>query len=384
MSNDWPRVKLGEVLKSARRPVDVKVDEMYREIGIRSHGKGVFHKEPISGLELGNKKVFWVEPGTFVLNIVFAWEGAIALLGDEEAGMIGSHRFPMFHPDRARLDRRFLLYYFKTREGLELLSRVSPGGAGRNRTLSQTAFLQQSIPLPPLTEQLRVVGRIEDVAKKISEARALREKAVTELNMMLASAHNRIARGAPRKPLIEVAPLSRRPINVEIYQSYPQIAVRSFGRGTFHKPPLVGSEITWERPFLVKAGDILVSNIKAWEGALAVAKAEDDGRFGSHRYLTCVPTTGVGTARFVCFYLLTAEGLHEVGAASPGSVDRNRTLSAKAFMQIPIPMPEYSKQLWFDSLCAEVDKVRCLQNQTEVELDSLPPAIISRAFAGGL
>jgi type I restriction enzyme R subunit len=49
----------------------------------------------------------------------------------------------------------------------------------------------------------------------------------------------------------------------------PSIAVRSFGRGTFHKPPLNGNEVTWEKPFLVKAGDILVSNIKAWEGALA-------------------------------------------------------------------------------------------------------------------
>jgi type I restriction enzyme S subunit len=68
--------------------------------------------------------------------------------------------------------------------------------------------------------------------------------------------------------------------------SYPQIAVRSFGRGTFHKPPLAGSEMTWQKAFLVNANDILISNIKAWEGAIAVTSCSDGGWFGSHRYLT--------------------------------------------------------------------------------------------------
>src|SRR6266480_4699024 len=82
-----------------------------------------------------------------------------------------------------------------------------------------------------------------------------------------------------------------------------------------------------------------LSNIKASEGALAVAGADDDGRVGSHRYLTCVPIKGVGTARFVCSYLLSPEGLYEGSEASPGSADRNRTLNWKQFMKIEIPVP---------------------------------------------
>lgn len=153
MSESWPMVKLGDVLAPVSRPVDVQADEHYRQIGIRSHGKGVFHKEPVSGFDLGNKKVFWVEPGDFVLNIVFAWEGSVALMSKAEAGMIGSHRFPCFRADERRLDSRFLLSYFKTPTGLDLLGRISPGGAGRNRTLSRKTFLEQSIPLPSLAEQ---------------------------------------------------------------------------------------------------------------------------------------------------------------------------------------------------------------------------------------
>jgi len=188
----------------------------------------------------------------------------------------------------------------------------------------------------------------------------------------------------PKKPLGEIAPLNRRPIVVESDETYPQVAVRSFGRGTFHKPPLNGSEVTWQKPFLVRAGDILVSNIKAWEGAIAVAGAEEDGRVGSHRYLTCVPVKGVASARFVCFHLLTPEGLYEVGEASPGSADRNRTLSAKGFLRIPVPVPEYEKQEWFEVLWDEVDKVRRLHAETITALDALTTSILDKAFRGEL
>src|SRR5437867_12938542 len=109
----WPRVRLGDVLDYVSRPLRVVPNEEYREIGIRSHGKGIFHKQRVSGSALGSKRVFFVEPGDFILNIVFAWEGAVAVVSEGEAGMIGSHRFPTFRADERRLDTRFLFLYFR-------------------------------------------------------------------------------------------------------------------------------------------------------------------------------------------------------------------------------------------------------------------------------
>lgn len=160
--------------------------------------------------------------------------------------------------------------------------------------------------------------------------------------------------------------------------------MRSFGRGTFHNPPIKGSDITWEKPQLVKAGDILVSNIKAWEGAIAVAESHDDGRYGSHRYLTFVPIPNLAKARFLCFYLLTSEGLYFVGEASPGSADRNRTLGSKAMLGITVPVPKYEQQCWFDRLQAKVDSINAIRAQTRAELDALLPSILDRAFKGEL
>lgn len=153
---DWIRVKLSDCLARVERPVNVVQDKHYTQIGIRSHGKGVFHKESVTGAKLGNKAVYWVEPDCFVLNIVFAWEQAFGKTTASEAGMIASHRFPMYRPKDNLVDIDYLISFFMTKKGKDILEAASPGGAGRNRTLGQVSFLNSVITLPPIAEQRKV------------------------------------------------------------------------------------------------------------------------------------------------------------------------------------------------------------------------------------
>ena len=139
-----------------RRPIVVEADKEYREIGIRSWGKGIFHKETVRGAMLGEKSVFRIEPGDFVLNIVFAWEGAVALVCENEKGMIASHRFPTFRPS-PDVDIDYLLMVLQSEQGRRLMEVNSPGAAGRNKTLRIGQFLDEEIPLPALDEQ-RMIG----------------------------------------------------------------------------------------------------------------------------------------------------------------------------------------------------------------------------------
>jgi type I restriction enzyme, S subunit len=157
MLEKWRLTPLSEILTRVRNPVSVDLDTSYRQIGIRSHGKGIFHKECKTGKELGDKSVFWIEPECFVVNIVFAWEQAVAKTTINETGMIASHRFPIYKPKDNRLSINYLLHFFKTSKGKYLLELASPGGAGRNKTLGQAEFLKLEIPLPPLAEQLKIV-----------------------------------------------------------------------------------------------------------------------------------------------------------------------------------------------------------------------------------
>lgn len=171
---DWKVMPLGTVVERAGVPVNVKPDEMYCEIGIRSHGKGIFHKEAVSGASLGNKRVFSIVPNCLVFNIVFAWEGAVAVTRATESGMIGSHRFPMFASTAAQLvDVEFLLRLFHTKEGVRLLGDASPGGAGRNRTLNQKLLAGLSVPIPPLGEQTKIVAILQAVDEAIQTTHAV-------------------------------------------------------------------------------------------------------------------------------------------------------------------------------------------------------------------
>ena len=155
---DWDVYMLGDCLSRVERPVEVKPNELYTQIGIRSHGKGLFYKEPVTGVALGNKAVFWIEPDCFIVNIVFAWEQAIGKTTQSEVGMIGSHRFPMYRPVNDRVDIDYLISYFLTKRGTDILEAASPGGAGRNKTLGQDRFLRSKITLPPIEEQRKIAA----------------------------------------------------------------------------------------------------------------------------------------------------------------------------------------------------------------------------------
>ncbi|MDD2370322.1 MAG: restriction endonuclease subunit S, partial [Sulfuricurvum sp.] len=106
--------------------------------------------------EIGDKSVFWIEPDCFIVNIVFAWEQAIGKTTSNEIGMIASHRFPMYKPQKNVLDLDYLLYLFKSKRGKYLLELASPGGAGRNKTLGQGEFAELKIPLPSYQEQQKI------------------------------------------------------------------------------------------------------------------------------------------------------------------------------------------------------------------------------------
>ena len=173
---NWNVYLFRDILERVEVPVNVESNKEYVQIGIRSHGKGLFYKEPVLGKALGNKQVFWIQPNCFILNVVFAWEQAITKTTENELGMIGSHRFPMYRPKNDLVDIDYLIYYFLTKRGTDILEAASPGGAGRNRTLGQERFLKSKITLPPLPEQQKIATILSTQDKVIE----LKEKLLAQ------------------------------------------------------------------------------------------------------------------------------------------------------------------------------------------------------------
>lgn len=167
-------VRIGDILGLRRDQIDVDTAEIYREIGVRSFGNGLFIKDAVSGSDLGSKRVFRIRDGDLVISNVFAWEGAVAVAGHEHDGLIGSHRFMTWTPhDPDEVSVHFLQHFFASDTGLELLRRASPGSAGRNRTLSIKNFEAIQVPLPDIDEQRRIAKMLERVDYASSKARRL-------------------------------------------------------------------------------------------------------------------------------------------------------------------------------------------------------------------
>lgn len=167
--NAWKHKKIAEIMQKISQPVDVESNKMYRQIGIRSHGKGLFHKEPVSGASLGNKRIFWLYENLFVVNIVFAWEQAVAKTSNLEKGMVASHRFPLYKPKDNLSVTDYILYFFLTKKGKYCLGLASPGGAGRNKTLGQKNFEELNVIIPEVDEQTKIANFLTAIDEKITQ-----------------------------------------------------------------------------------------------------------------------------------------------------------------------------------------------------------------------
>lgn len=381
----WPLVPLRDVVTPVSRRVSVEAVEEYDLLGARWYAKGLYTKDRKLGSEIKASHLYRVVKSDFVYNRLFAWKGSFAVATEENDGCYVSNEFPCFHVSTDRLIPQFLWYHFSRSSVWNDALGKSYGAttASRNR-LKEIDLLNLAIPLPSIEEQRRIVAQIDSLVANLNEVKLIRQLQIEEANAMLGSRFSQITSDVPRKKMSIVAPLVRRPAKLEVGGRYPELGIRSYGKGTFHKPALDYLEVGSKKLYSIEPGDLVFSNVFAWEGAIAVAQPEDSGRFGSHRFITCLPDKGIATADFLCFYFLTTEGLERIGAASPGGAGRNRTLGLNKLAEIDVPVPPYESQIKFDRLIHKVREMRQTLELTDAEINALVPSILDRAFQGGL
>ncbi len=364
-----------------RRPVPIEPDRVYNEIGARSFGRGLFDKPSFKGADLTWEKLFRIEADDLVFSNIKAWEGAFAAAGPEHHGKVASHRYLTCVPDSRRALAGFLFQYLRTPAGVAQIQAVSPGSADRNRTLSTKGLANVRVPLPPLDEQRRIVARLDAVSARLKTRAEAAERQEAELAAMLQQAFARITAGSPRARMVDIAPLVRRPIEVEPDGQYQELGIRSFGRGPFHKPSLSGLDAGSKRLFRIEPGDLVFNIVFAWEGAVAIARPEDTGRVGSHRFLTCVADQTRVSAEILRFWFLSREGLASLGQASPGGAGRNRTLGLDGLSRIDVPIPSLDAQAWFETLHARAANLRALNAAAADDAAALMPAMLHQTFS---
>jgi len=177
MNKSWPLVSLGEVLRRADRFEAKEELAEYQFAGTYSFGRGIFLGEKKQGASFQLPKVQRIKTDDFIYCKIMAWEGAFGLANKHVDKCVLSGAFVVYEINKARLDPKFIEYFFKIKSVWKNIGNKSTGTNVRRQSLHPDEFEAAIIPLPPLVEQRRIVERIEELAAKIEEARGLRQQA---------------------------------------------------------------------------------------------------------------------------------------------------------------------------------------------------------------
>ena len=166
-SNKWEKMKLHDLLKPVSRPVS-RPDKKYLALGLRSHGKGTFLRTVDNPEEVMMDTLYEVKENDLIVNITFAWEGAIAIVNTSDEGALVSHRFPTYVFKKNKATPEFFRHIILTKQFVHKLGLISPGGAGRNRVMSKRDFLNLVVSIPQLPEQKKIGVLLNGLDKEIN------------------------------------------------------------------------------------------------------------------------------------------------------------------------------------------------------------------------
>jgi len=258
------------------------------------------------------------------------------------------------------------------------------------------AWLEKTIPLPPLLEQQRIVARIEELAAKINEARGLRQQAAEEAEELSPSGVEAVFRKlrdkVGTKTLCDVGQTS-----TDGDHNTPQFSdegVRfifvgnvSSARLHFENSKRVSADYfkTLKPQRLAERGDILYSAVGATLGVPAVVNTNEPFCFQRHVAIL-KPNHKLVESQFVWHMLGSRTVFVKAWASTTGSAQP--TVPLRAIRELPIPVPPLPEQRGIvadlDALQAQVDALKKLQSKTAAELDALLPSILDKAFKGEL
>lgn len=166
-------VPIGSFLRKSRNKIKIEKGESYQRVTVKINNGGVFPRDTELGENIGTKIQYEIKPGQFLMSKIDARNGAFGLVPANLDGAIVTNDFPVFDVDNSKIIPEFLVLITTTKEFIQFAQSCSSGTTNRQR-IDIEMFLNVKIPLPPLSEQNRIV---EAYNKKIKQAEELEQKA---------------------------------------------------------------------------------------------------------------------------------------------------------------------------------------------------------------
>jgi type I restriction enzyme, S subunit len=170
-------VTLGGVARLDVQTVEVRGDKTYPIVGVLNRGRGLLHRDAISGSETAYKTLNVIRPGQIVYSRLKAFEGAITVVPHNRGPAFASQEFPTFTCSPDLLPEYFALLT-TTATLWDTLQNLSTGMGGRRERVKPAAFLSIRVYLPAVVDQRRIVAVMSAVDAQIEALKAEAERTV--------------------------------------------------------------------------------------------------------------------------------------------------------------------------------------------------------------
>lgn len=156
----------------------------------------------------------------------------------------------------------------------------------------------------------------------------------------------------------EVMSLEIDAVTIDDDQTYRIAGVYSFAQGLFERDPLRGTETSYTRFHRLHEGQLVLSRLKAWEGALALVPDAFAGAHLSTEFPTfrCDPEQLL--PQYAWLVVQRPDFWATLKSVSSGMGGRKTRVKAKAFLSVSIPIPPLPVQQRIIDLLDHVDRVR--------------------------
>ena len=394
MKNKWPLVTLGDLLTPLRQQIEIDPLDIYKQVTVKLHHKGVVIREEINGSTIKSKQ-YRASKGQFIISRIDARNGAMGLIPPELDGAIVTNDFLTYDVNEDKLLPEYFDYLTSTEAFVKECIKASEGTTNRVR-LRPEKFLNIEIFLPSLEGQKRIVAKIERSMAKVEEAKAQRQQAYEELGLLSTCAF-RQAFSVPKGVSWDNLPVEQcceaiidyrgrtPPIASEGIPHVTSANIRN-GRVDWNTSKSVSDETyaAYMTRGIPQKGDVIFT-MEAPLGEAAVVP--DNRKFSlAQRTLLLRAKPELMSGEFLARALTSPSIRLEIIAKATKTTVRG--IASKRLRTIVLSVPSIEQQrrivAYLHSLQAKVDELKRLQAETGKELEELVPSILDKAFKGEL
>ena len=396
MNDSWRYMPLSDavdICDSLRKPINSK------ERSARIEGKSVDELYPYYG---ATGLVGYIDD--------YITDGEYVLLGEDGAPFLDAFAQKAYvisgktwvnnhaHVLKARGDSKFLCYYLNSFNYKGYVS-----GTTRLK-LTQGQIKQIPIPCPALSEQRRIVSRIEELFSSLDNAVETLQKTKEQLTVyrqaVLKEAFDSAEKDCKMLPISEILTKTRKgmstgPFGTMIKKSdhkasgVPMLGIENIGRGQFvdgNKIFVTEEKAEELKSFSLKVGDIIISRSGTVGEICAIPERAEGSLLSTNLMRVSLDNDTIRSDYFISLFQSKGIVLDQIKELCKGST--RDFLNQTILKQIVFPVPDIERQAKIVSIIearmSVCDSIERTVNTALTQAEAMRQSILKYAFEGHL